>query len=149
MAGEISGLPGYVWLYPGKSNLYGVTVTTRTAYDPLSGERLTVRQVNTLQHGGFSFERRREMLRRPQSESVLAAYVEEYARQNGVELSREQALAPGSEFWAIQHDLQDTTGERTGSKGQKIYPPDGRRARALVKLGRRAPEADWWVGETP
>lgn len=59
----IKNLSNFVWLYPGKSNPYSVPVTTRTAYNPLSGEKLTVRQAQTRQHGGVPFETRKKLER--------------------------------------------------------------------------------------
>lgn len=53
----VKGLPNFVWIKPG--NKYGVEVTTRTAYNPLTGEMLNVRQAQTRQHGGVSYEQRK------------------------------------------------------------------------------------------
>ena len=58
MAREIEGLPGYYWVYPDKPNPYGIQVTTRTAYNPLSGDTLNQRQATTLAHGGVRYEER-------------------------------------------------------------------------------------------
>lgn len=129
--------PGWVWLYPGKSNPYGVTVSTRTAYNVLSGQTLTVRQVNTATHAGLSYERRREMMAKPQSESVLRRYLEKRAEE-GQPITRQQALAPGSEFWGIEAALQNPDNSPTGVK-----------AFALTKITRGRQDGwNWNVGET-
>lgn len=130
--------PGWVWLYPGKLNPYGVTVSTRTAYNVLSGQTLTVREVNTATHAGLPYERRREMMAKPQSESVLRRYIAK-REQEGQPVTRQQALAPGSEFWDIEVALQSEDNSPTGPK-----------AWALTKIDQgRLPEYDWNVGETP
>lgn len=54
----IENLPGFVWLYPHRPNPYGISVNTRIAYNPLSGERLTAREVQTRQHDGIPYEER-------------------------------------------------------------------------------------------
>lgn len=129
---------GWVWVYPNRPNPYGIQVSTRTAYNPLSGQTLTVRQVNTATHAGLSYERRREMMAKPQSESVLRRYIAK-REQEGQPVTRQQALAPGSEFWDVEVALQSEDNSPTGPK-----------ARALTKIDQgRLPEYDWNVGETP
>ena len=53
------------------------------------------------------------------------------------------------EMAAIKIGLESTQGEVTRPDGTKIYPPDSPRARALLAMGRREQEWDWWVGDTP
>jgi hypothetical protein len=59
MAKEIAGLNGFHWVYPNKDNPWGEKVSTRTAYNPSTGEKLTVRQAQTKSHGGVSYEKRK------------------------------------------------------------------------------------------
>jgi hypothetical protein len=55
---------------------------------------------------------------------------------------------------AIKIGLESTQGEVASThhatgKPTKMYPPDSPRARALIAMGRRQSEWDWWVGDTP
>lgn len=59
MANQIKGLSGFYWVYPDKDNPWGEKVSTRTAFNPLTGEKLTVRQAQTEAHGGVSYEKRK------------------------------------------------------------------------------------------
>lgn len=48
-ARQISNLPGYYWVYPGKANQWSITTHTRVAYNPLTGDRLPLRQAQRKQ----------------------------------------------------------------------------------------------------
>jgi hypothetical protein len=55
----IKGLPGYMWVYPGKKDpASGQVATTRYAVNPATGDRLTYRQAYTKAHGGVPHEKR-------------------------------------------------------------------------------------------
>jgi len=57
---HVKGLPEIVWYYKGELLPDGKVLTqTRIGYDTTTGKTLTVRQVQTAQHGGVSFEKRR------------------------------------------------------------------------------------------
>lgn len=54
----ITKLPGSQWIGKGHINPYtGEVAKTRYAYNPSTGVRLNVRQVQTIQHGGISYEK--------------------------------------------------------------------------------------------
>lgn len=55
---EISNLPGFYWI--NKKNIFGVETKTRRAYNPSTGENITVREAQTRQHGGVSYEQRKK-----------------------------------------------------------------------------------------
>jgi hypothetical protein len=60
-----------------------------------------------------------------------------------------QKASRSRELRAIVAGLKDTTGEYMSTFGEKLYPPDSPKSRALILLGRREPEWDFAVGETP
>jgi len=56
----IKGLPGFVWVYPGKKDpLTGQVAKTRYALNLLDGEKLSLRQAQKRVAGGVSYEKRR------------------------------------------------------------------------------------------
>src|SRR6266851_7407712 len=149
MARGIQGLPGWVWLYKNKPNPYGIQVETRTAYNPLSGDTLDVRDAQTMAHGGVSFEQRR-WLNDGRSRSILDDYISAQATKGNLFTDGQAVNNP--EFKQIVRDLKSEQGRTPAAadmklpllerlqkqaRNQFIYPPNSKRAKALEKLGRR------------
>ena len=112
---------------------------------------ISTREAQTLANAGISYEQRRgEAL--PTKEYKLReltsqgqAIVRDYLktqREQGKSITEREARA-SKEFKDIQRAL------KYEGKTDKSRAPTSAKAKALVKLGRRRPEDDWNVGETP
>jgi hypothetical protein len=142
----IKNLPGFVRVYKGKQDpVTGDIAKTRYAINPLTGEKLTEREIQTRQHGGKPYEervpesaRKQYKLRElpPQGDALVRDFIDMKSRE-GVILTEREARA-SKEYKDIVRALK-----------YKSNKPDGAKAQALIKLGRRAPEYDWFVGDTP
>ncbi len=105
----IKNLPGYVWLYPDKANPYGVTVDTRKAYNPLSGDMLSVREAQTMQHGGLSYEQR-QFLADERGNGIVRDYIRTKAEQN--QFLTEVTTMHDAEFKQLLRDLRSEKGKQ-------------------------------------
>ena len=78
---HIAGLPGFYYVYKGKTNPWGITVTTRKAYNPLTGEILTERARRTRVQGGISYEEKRRQTEGDLSQRKTSGTVRTQKRQ--------------------------------------------------------------------
>jgi len=83
----------------------------------------------------------------PQEAAVMRDFLAQQAEM-GQYLTPDQALSDPL-YQSIILALQSEEGGRVLPDGSKVFAPDSPKALALVALGRRPYEADWWVGETP
>ncbi|MBX5459203.1 MAG: hypothetical protein IRZ31_20105 [Thermogemmatispora sp.] len=144
MAKQIQGLANFIWVYPGRPNPYGITVETRKAYNPLTGELLSVREAQTRAHGGLRYEQRvpkeqRKLYRErdPRTQAIIRDYRRAVKRTTGRDMSYDE-IVRSREFRQLLSDLR-----------RPANSPRGKKARALVDLGRRESWWDWNVGDTP
>jgi len=146
--GEIEGLTGFQWVKPGSQadEKYGLGLTTRKAYNPLTGELLTVRQAQTRAHQGVAFEKReratpkREYKMRElsgQDDGLIRDYQKRKKDFEGVEMTREEVWK-SKDFQLQRRRLYYKNNSPTSAKAQ-----------ALMNIGRRDPESNYWVGTTP
>lgn len=125
---------------------YRISSTSRRYRNPMTDEEISRRQYDNLRREAEA--NAEEVTMFDPHPSITQNYQQQVLENTGAELSVNQVESSG-EFQAIVAGLNDNTGERVTLSGSKIYPPDSPKARALILLGRRRPEDNWWVGETP
>ncbi len=118
-------IPGYKRL-PGSARQY-VNIST--------GEVFSRRQYDKIAASVKAAPvRKGSMVRYNRMVSDFQAYMK---REHGIEMTRRE-VRQSADMKSIVKDLRS-----------KDTSPDGKKAKALVRLGRRRPEADYPVGDTP
>ena len=158
MAKSIQGLAGWQWVNKGKPDpLTGQVAQSRYAVNLLSGQRLTVREAQTLQHGGVPYEKRAPAPAPAPGQPAPAAPVRkeyklrERSSQFNADLRDYLATkkAEGLELTERQARQSDEWKQINRWLRAKSNKPTGVKSKALILLGRRAAEWDWNIGETP
>lgn len=120
-------------------------------FDPLTNMEYSTRQVQTARAGGLTNEvaasvgksgfREIRLAAQARGEKIgrlMESYQWQIQQKTGARPTR-KAIANDAQFWNAIRDLG----------AERSREPTGKKARALVRLGLREPNAPWRVGESP
>ncbi len=146
----VRGVPNTIWVSPGQIDPISNEVNEgkgRYGRDLLSGERLTQRQITTVQHGGQQYEKaipqeeRKQYTLRERGarfDTLVDDFKNNMATRYGVDMSVEE-VRRSKEFGDAYRRLKSYKGNRRG----------GALDQALQSFGYRQGDEPYLPGETP